>query len=207
VDRRIKSELLQHLQQAIQGFYGADPATSPDYGRIIHHRPFDRLLGFLDRGKIVVGGHSDRNSRYIAPTILEQVSWEDPVMQEEIFGPILPVLEYSNLEDALAQVNQRPKPLALYFFSQDQAQQQRVLQATSSGSVCLNDTVMQVGVWGLPFGGVGDSGIGRYHGKASFETFSHYKSVLRRSFWLDLGWRYAPYTRQRLEQIKRIVTG
>jgi aldehyde dehydrogenase (NAD+) len=104
-------------------------------------------------------------------------------------------------------VNRRPKPLALYFFSQDQAKQQRVLQATSSGGVCLNDTVMQVGVSGLPFGGVGDSGIGRYHGKASFDTLSHYKSVLRRSFWLDLGWRYAPYTRQRLEQIKRIVTG
>ena len=119
----------------------------------------------------------------------------------------MPILTYDELEAAIAQVNARPKPLALYFFSRERQKQKRILQATSSGGVCLNDTVMQVGVNALPFGGVGESGIGSYYGKASFDTLSHFKSVLKRNFWLDLGWRYAPYTAQKLEQLKRIVTG
>ncbi len=124
-------------------------------------------------------------------------------MQEEIFGPILPVLEYSDLGEAIAQINARPKPLALYFFSKDRAKQERILRETSSGSVCINDTVLQVLGSSLPFGGVGDSGIGSYHGKASFDTFSHFKSVLKKSFLLDLKWRYAPY-QGKLELIKRV---
>ncbi len=125
-------------------------------------------------------------------------------MQDEIFGPILPVLEYDNFSEAIAQINARPKPLALYLFSKDQEKQQRVLLETSSGGVCINDTVMQVGVTTLPFGGVGESGIGSYHGKASFDTFSHYKSVLHKSFWLDLQWRYAPY-KGKLDLIKKAI--
>jgi aldehyde dehydrogenase (NAD+) len=128
-------------------------------------------------------------------------------MQEEVFGPLLPVLEYEDLEEAIALVNARPKPLALYFFSRDPERQARILSETSSGGVCINDTVMQVGVAGLPFGGVGDSGMGSYHGKATFDTFSHFKSVLRKGLWLDLRWRYAPYTAAGLKQIRRIVTG
>ncbi len=207
VDHRIKSDLVAQLKQAIRGFYGADPATSPDYGRIINQRHFSRLTSFLSNGKVILGGQFDADNRYIAPTLLDEVSWDDPIMQEEIFGPILPILTYDDLATAISQVNARPKPLALYFFSQDQQKQQQVLQSTSSGGVCINDTVMQVGVADLPFGGVGDSGIGNYHGKASFDTFSHQKSVLKRSLWLDLAWRYAPYTTARLNQIKRIVTG
>lgn len=207
VDRRVKSDLLRLLQQSIQDFYGENPADSPDYGRIINQRHFSRLATFLKTGQPVIGGKADPETRYIAPTILDGVSWDDPVMQEEIFGPILPILEYSDLDEAIAQVNQRPKPLALYFFSRDPQKQEHILQMTSSGGVCLNDTVMQVGVSGLPFGGVGESGMGSYHGKASFDTFSHQKSVLKRAFWLDLGWRYAPYSSERLKQIKRIVTG
>lgn len=207
VDRRIKQELLQRIQQSIQEFYGEQPSQSPDYGRIINRRHFSRLTAFLDNGKPVVGGQFDPETRYIAPTLLDDVDWNAPIMQEEIFGPILPVLTYDNLDSAIAQINDRPKPLALYFFSRDQQKQNKILHATSSGGVCINDTVMQVGVMGLPFGGVGESGIGSYHGKASFVTFSHYKSVLKRPFWLDLGWRYAPYTVKRLEQFKRIVSG
>lgn len=186
VHRKIKTPLLEKIKQNIQEFYGENPEKSPDYCRIISQRQFERLTGFLQNAKVIVGGQTNPEDHYIAPTLLDQVSWDDPVMQEEIFGPILPVLEYNDLGEAIAQINSRPKPLALYFFSKDQAKQQQVLQNTSSGGVCLNDTVMQVGVTNLPFGGVGDSGMGSYHGKASFDTFSHYKSVLKKFFWLDL---------------------
>ncbi|MFM7449665.1 MAG: aldehyde dehydrogenase [Leptolyngbyaceae cyanobacterium] len=207
VNRRIKPALLEAIQQAIREFYGEDPASSPDYARLINQRHFNRVAALLETGDRVIGGQIDPETRYIAPTVLDNIGWDAPIMQEEIFGPILPVLEYDTLEQAIAWVNARPKPLALYFFSRDQHKKQLVLQHTSSGGVCFNDVVMQVAVVGLPFGGVGQSGMGRYHGKASFDTFSHFKSVLQRSFWIDLGWRYAPYTIGRLNQIKRIVTG
>ena len=207
VHRQIKTDLITRIKHYIQEFYGENPAQSPDYGRIIHDRHFERLITFLDRGEIILGGEYNLDERYLAPTLIDGVTWDDPVMREEIFGPILPILTYDELEAAISQVNARPKPLALYFFSRDRQKQERILQATSSGGVCLNDTVMQVGVNTLPFGGVGESGIGSYHGKASFDTFSHFKSVLKRKFWLDLGWRYAPYTAQKVEQLKRIVTG
>ncbi len=207
VNRRIKTEFLELLKQYIQEFYGENPADSPSYGRIIHQRHFSRLASFLDNGKTITGGQTDPDTRYIAPTVLDEVRWSDPVMQDEIFGPILPVLVYDELEEAIALVNARPKPLALYFFSKDSRKQQQILQSTSSGGVCLNDTVMQIAVATLPFGGVGESGMGRYHDRASFDTFSHYKSVLKKSFWLDLTWRYAPYTADKLKLIKRIVNG
>lgn len=136
--------------------------------------------------------------------MIDSVSLEAPVMQEEIFGPILPVISYNDIQEAIAIVNEKPKPLALYLFTRNKNLQQRVLQETSSGGVCINDTVMQVGVSSLPFGGVGDSGIGSYHGKASFDTFSHYKSVLNKSLWLDPKFRYAPY-QGKLQLIKRLI--
>lgn len=207
IDRTIKDEFVTYLKQAVHTFYGENPATSPDFGRLINQRHFNRLTQFLDNGEIILGGQTDPETRYIAPTLIDQVTWDDPIMQEEIFGPILPMLTYGNLNEAIAQVNARPKPLALYFFSKDEEKQRKVLTSTSSGGACINDTVLHIGVSGLPFGGVGHSGIGNYHGKASFDTFSHPKSVLKRAFWLDLGWRYAPYTVKGLNQIKRIVTG
>jgi acyl-CoA reductase-like NAD-dependent aldehyde dehydrogenase len=204
VDRTVKNDLLTSIKQCIQEFYGDDPAKSPDYGRIINQRHFERLASFLNEGQPYIGGQINPEERYIAPTVIDGVDWDTPIMQEEIFGPILPVLEYSDLSDAIAKINERPKPLALYLFSKDQQKQERVLRETSSGGVCINDTVMQVGVSELPFGGVGSSGIGSYHGKASFDTFSHQKSVLKRSFLLDLDWRYAPY-QGKLKLIKRII--
>ncbi len=204
VDRQIKGELLTALQQTITEFFGEDPAQSPDFSRIINDRQFVRLQQLLDNGEIVVGGQTDREQRYVAPTILDQIRWEDPIMEEEIFGPILPVLAYDDLDEVIARINDRPKPLSLYLFSRDQQKQHKVLQHTSSGGVCLNDTVLQVAAWHLPFGGVGDSGIGAYHGKASFEVFSHQKSVLKKPFWLDASWRYAPYAKK-LGLLKRII--
>jgi aldehyde dehydrogenase (NAD+) len=207
VDRRIKSALIEQMKHWIEVFYGSDPATSPDYGRIINSHHFNRLTNLLNGKTPIVGGKFDPDTRYIAPTIVDDITWEDAIMQEEIFGPILPILTYDNINTAIAEINSRAKPLALYLFSNNEQTQNYVLQSTSSGGVCLNDTVMQFGVLGLPFGGVGESGLGNYHGKASFDTFSHQKSVLKRSLWLDLGWRYAPYKPERLKQIKRIVTG
>ncbi len=206
VHRQIKTELVGLIQDYIQQFYGDNPATNPDYGRIIHRGHLTRLAKFLDRGEILLGGQFDPDSRYFAPTLIDGVSWDDPIMQEEIFGPILPILVYDDLKAAIAQVNARPKPLALYFFSSDRQKQDWVISATSSGGVCINDTVMHIAVNTLPFGGVGESGMGTYHGKATFECFSHYKSILKRGFWLDLDWRYAPYTAKKLQQIKQLVT-
>lgn len=193
VDRKIKKDLLEHLKQIIQEFYGTTPETSPDYARIINQHHFQRLCELLKTGEIVVGGDTNPSDYYIAPTVIDGVSPEEGVMQEEIFGPILPVIEYTNLSEAIAFVNAKPKPLALYFFSNNKQHQNQVLQETASGGACINDTIVQIAFPGLPFGGVGDSGIGRYHGKTSFETFSHQRSVLHKSFWVDLKLRYAPY--------------
>ncbi len=204
VQEEIKPKLLPALQQVMAEFFGEDPAQSPDFARIINERQFDRLGSLLPGEEILVGGETDRDSRYIAPTLLNNVSWDAPIMQEEIFGPLLPILTYKTLEEAIAQINARPKPLALYLFSRNQAIQDQVLAATSSGGVCLNDVFLQVAIWGLPFGGVGNSGIGAYHGQTSFETFSHLKSVLKKPFWLDLAWRYAPYAKK-LDFFKKMI--
>ncbi|MEH2231966.1 MAG: aldehyde dehydrogenase [Nostoc sp.] len=204
VNKTIKKDLIDGLEKSLKEFYGENPANSPDYARIISQKHFERLVSFLKDGEVVIGGENQPSERYIAPTLIDNVSLEDSVMQEEIFGPILPIIEYTDITEAIALINSRPKPLALYLFSQDKNLQKRVLQETSSGGVCINDTVMQVGVSSLPFGGVGDSGIGNYHGKASFDTFSHKKSVLQNSFWLDLKWRYAPY-QGKLPLIKKLL--
>ncbi|MBE9005850.1 aldehyde dehydrogenase [Fortiea sp. LEGE XX443] len=204
VDKKIKQDLLNGLKKSLTEFYGDHPANSPDYARIISQKHYERLANFLNQGKVIAGGETKPEERYIAPTIIDQVSLTDPVMEEEIFGPILPVIEYTDITEAIALINSKPKPLALYLFTQNKNLQQRVLQETSSGGVCINDTVMHVGVSSLPFGGVGDSGIGSYHGKAGFDTFSHHKSVLRNSFWLDLKWRYAPY-KDKLSFLKRLI--
>lgn len=193
VDKIIKKDLLECLKKAIQEFYGTTPETSPDYARIINQHHFQRLSSLLENGTIMVGGDTNFSDYYIAPTIIDAVSPEDAVMQEEVFGPILPVIEYTTLQEAIAFVNTKPKPLALYFFSNNKQHQQQVLQSTASGGVCLNDTIVHMAFPGMPFGGVGDSGMGRYHGKISFETFSHQRSLLNKSFWLDIKLRYAPY--------------
>ena len=204
VDQKIKPDLINALKKYLQEFYGENPATSPDYARIIHQKHFHRLTNLLKCGKVIIGGETKPEELYIAHTLLDNVSLEDAVMQDEIFGPILPIIEYTDINEAITLINSRPKPLALYLFSQNKNLQKRILQETSSGGVCINDTVMQVAVSSLPFGGVGDSGMGSYHGKASFNTFSHYKSVLQNSLPWDIDWRYAPY-QGKLSLLKKII--
>lgn len=193
VNQSIAEPLKAQIKATLTEFYGDNPQTSPDYSRIVSETHFQRLARLLDCGQTVAGGQTDAADRYIAPTVLAEVTWDDRVMQDEIFGPILPILTYETLGEAITQINARPKPLALYFFGRDRQQQDQVLSQTSSGGVCLNDTLMQVATISLPFGGVGASGMGAYHGKATFETFSHRKSVVRRFFGLDPKFHYAPY--------------
>ncbi|MGB3207468.1 MAG: aldehyde dehydrogenase [Crinalium sp.] len=204
VDEKVKEDLLANIKTCIKDFYGNNPVESPDYGRIINEKHFNRLCKLLNTGEIIIGGETNLSDRYIAPTVIDRVSWEDAVMKEEIFGPILPVIEYNDLSEAIALVNSQPKPLALYFFSNNQPKQQQILRSTSSGGVSINDTVMHTGVPDLPFGGVGASGMGSYHGKASFNTFSHKKSILNKSFLVDLKVRYAPY-KEKLKLVKQLM--
>lgn len=204
VDKTIKKDLLERIKQCIQDFYGTTPETSPDYARIISENHFHRLSSLLKTGNIIIGGETNATERYIAPTVIDGVTLEDQVMQEEIFGPILPIIEYTNLSEAIAFVNAQPKPLALYIFSNNKQDQEQVLQETASGGVCLNDTIVHMAFPGLPFGGVGESGMGNYHGKASFKTFSHQRSVLNKSFLIDIKLRYAPY-KDKLKLLKRLI--
>jgi len=204
VDRRIKDQLLERILDTVRRFYGNDPAASPDYGRIISVSHVDRLAGLLSTGRILTGGTIDRMRRYIAPTIIDGIRGNEPVMADEIFGPILPVIAYDDLDHAVAFVNKRPDPLALYVFSRSRTLQERVLSRIPSGGACVNDVVLHFTVPSLPFGGVGESGLGKYHGKAGFNTFSHERSLLRNGFFADIILRYPPY-RDHLKFIKKLL--
>jgi aldehyde dehydrogenase (NAD+) len=198
VDRRVETSLLNALRHAINIFYGEDPSQSPDYGRIVNERHWDRLMSLLNGSKsarILVGGTSDRPTRYIAPTVVTDVSWDDPIMGQEIFGPILPVIAVDGLGAAIEAVNAHDKPLALYVFAEDQEAIDRVVDETSSGGVGANVTLLQLAVSDLPFGGVGESGMGAYHGQTGFDTFTHRKSVLQRPTSVDPSITYPPYSR------------
>ena len=197
VESAVRDALVQAMAAELARFYGPDPLRSPDLGRIVNDAQFQRLeqllAGARQRGQVLVGGRSDAAERRIEPTLLAVASPDDPLMQEELFGPLLPVLTTAGLEEALEQIRQGPHPLALYLFSRSRQAQRRVLEASSSGGVVFNDVVLQGGAAALPFGGVGPSGMGSYHGEAGFRTFSHERSVLRRPFQLDLPFRYPPY--------------
>ena len=193
VHQNLKTDLIERMILYIRRFYGDDPQKSPDYPRIINDRHFERLSELMRKGSFIAGGRTDRQDLYIAPTILEDVSWNDPIMQNEIFGPILPVFAYEDHSEVISRVKQLPKPLAFYYFSNNSAKAEKMIREASFGGGCINDTLLHFANPRLPFGGVGPSGIGSYHGKKSFETFSHQKSILKRSFRLDAPLRYPPY--------------
>jgi aldehyde dehydrogenase (NAD+) len=176
----VKQRLLDGIAANIASAYGEDPRSSPRYGRIVNNAHFDRIMALLEGHTAVIGGEGDRGSLYISPTVIDSPAPDTPLMQEEIFGPVLPVVAYADLEEAISFVSDRPKPLALYFFSASRLQQRRVLAHTTSGGCCINDVMAHYANPMLPFGGVGASGFGRYHGKAGFDTFSNLKSVLAR---------------------------
>jgi len=192
VQRGVSQALVAALKKALFEFYGEAPRRSPDYGRIVNAAHFERLTRYLRDGKILHGGEHDAAELYFSPTLLGAVPPAATVMQEEIFGPILPIVEYEQLDDALDLLRERPTPLALYLFTSDRAAETRILAHTRSGGACVNDVVSQLLTRGLPFGGLGDSGLGAYHGRAGFEAFSHRRTVLRRATWLDTPFRYPP---------------
>lgn len=206
VHKDVKASLVEAIKKEIQGFYGDSPIRNDEYGKIINRRHFDRLRTYLGEGNILHGGKSDDQSLKIEPTIVDGLSADSALLQEEIFGPILPVIEFTDVKEVVRYVNARPKPLALYVFSNDTDFQDKILQNTSSGGVSINDTVMHMTGESMPFGGVGDSGIGAYHGQSSFDTFSHKKAVLKRTFWPDAPLRYPPYDKISLKSLKFMIS-
>jgi len=205
VARGLEDRFIELLRRCVFDFYGQDPKASPDFARIVNGAHFERLVKLLDSGTPAVGGDHDATTRYIAPTVLRDVTPESPVMQDEIFGPILPVIPIADAAEGIAFVNAREKPLALYVFASDASVVRTVLEGTSSGGACVNATLFHVAVAELPFGGVGESGMGAYHGKASFDVFSHAKSVLKRSTRPDPALAYPPYTESKEKLMRRFL--
>ena len=193
-DKRIRDELITAILAEIEKQFGKEPLKNPNYGKIINEKHFERILGLINREKLVYGGQSEPESLRIAPTVLNNITWDDAVMGEEIFGPLLPILTFDTLDEALDTVEAHPHPLALYFFSEDKAAQKKVLDTCRFGGGCINDTIIHLATSDMPFGGVGESGMGSYHGRVGFETFSHYRSIVDKKTWMDLPIRYQKYT-------------
>ena len=196
--------LIEALIKELREMYTSAPLANPAWPKIINQRHFERLIGLMQSGVVSYGGQLDINGRRISPTILTEVEWDSPIMQEEIFGPLLPILPYRKLDDAIRKIQQRPKPLALYLFTQSKEVEERVMREVSFGGGCVNDTILHLATPYMPFGGVGESGMGGYHGKYSFDTFSHQKSVLKRWPKPDIPLRYAPYE-GKMKWIKKIM--
>ncbi|MCF2596657.1 aldehyde dehydrogenase family protein, partial [Pseudoflavonifractor phocaeensis] len=205
VDRRVKEELISRVGYWMERMYGRDPLDNDGYVHMVNRKHFDRVCALIDPAKVVYGGGADPDALRIQPTILDGVSPDDPVMGEEIFGPLLPVLEFEDIRQAEDFILDRPRPLALYLFSEDKAVQRRFVRHIPFGGGCVNDTIMHLANPRLPFGGVGNSGMGSYHGRQSFETFSHTKSLVQSSTRLDLPVRYAPYTEAQDKLIRRFL--
>jgi len=202
----VKDEFIEALRIEIVKAYGENPEESDDYGRIISSGHFKRLMKLMKKGKIIIGGEYNSKTRYIAPTVIEDIKPDDPIMKEEIFGPLLPIVNIHTLDEAINFVKHRPKPLALYIFTKSRKISDEVLNHTYSGGACINDIMLHLVNEYLPFGGVGASGIGAYHGEQSFITFSHERSVLEKSLFLDIKLRYFPSTPGKLKAIKKLIS-
>jgi aldehyde dehydrogenase (NAD+) len=202
VEKSIEPQLLEALKGEIEKYHGQRQDIGENYLRIINDRNFERLSKLIDPAKVYCGGYTDKNKRFIAPTVLNNVTFEDAVMQDEIFGPILPVISFTRLDEAIKQVKERPKPLSCYIYSKNRKQVKRILNEISFGGGAVNDSLMHLSNSNLPFGGVGASGIGSYHGKAGFDNFSHFKSIVDKPFWVEPNLKYAPYKNLKLKIIK-----
>ncbi|MGN4291839.1 aldehyde dehydrogenase [Bacillus cereus group sp. MYBK87-2] len=203
----VKEELISKMKETIVKYYGENPIQSKDYGRIINERQFDRLASIIEQDKehVLFGGTSVKEDLYIEPTLLETKSWAGAAMQDEIFGPILPIMEYDQLEMAIQTINKRPKPLALYVFTEDKQCEEEVLSRVSFGGGCINDAIFHSANSHLPFGGVGNAGIGAYHGKYSFDLFSHHKSIVKKSTKIDASFVFPPYNDKKMNFIRKFL--
>jgi len=205
VQENVKDKLITGIQKCILEFYGENPQDSGDYGRIINENHFSRLSELLREGEVIFGGKTNRGRLYISPTLIEEIPEDAKIMKEEIFGPLLPVLGFGHVSEAVDFVRRRPKPLALYVFSRNKDFQRKIISETSSGGVCINDTIVHLTAPRLPFGGVGNSGFGKYHGKAGFDTFSNQKSVLRQTLLFDIPRRFPPTDEKSLKILRTIL--
>ncbi len=204
-EKSVKPELLKALVDEVQRQFGASPLDNPDYGKIINEKHFDRLMGLINNEKVIAGGKGDKESLRIEPTILDGVTFDDAVMGEEIFGPILPIIEVENMDEVIDIVTSRSKPLALYLFTSDKETVNKITSRCQFGGGCINDTIIHLASTELSFGGVGESGMGSYHGKYGFEAFSHIKNIVDKKTWLDLPMRYQPYTKKNEKLIKKFL--
>lgn len=193
-DESIRESLVSAIKKEITLQFGSKPLENPDYGKIVNEKHFNRLKGLINEEKTVLGGKPDEKEQRIEPTVMIDVSWEDPVMGEEIFGPILPILTYKTLDEAVLVIESHPHPLALYCFTEDKGVKERILKKCRFGGGCINDVVIHLATSEMPFGGVGESGMGSYHGRAGFEEFSHTRSIVDKKTWMDMPVRYQPYT-------------
>ena len=202
-DATVKEEFLRAVGEEIRRQYGEDPLENEDYGRIVNEKHFSRLCGLIDREKVIFGGNTDPATLRIAPTVMDGVTYGDAVMGEEIFGPILPILTFDDFDGVMEELKAREKPLALYLFTKSKKQIRRVGEELSYGGGCINDVVIHLATSEMGFGGVGESGMGAYHGKTGFDTFSHYKSIVDKKTWLDLPMRYRPYGNRLYDKLIR----
>ncbi len=198
-----KSEFVEEYKKAISEFFPEGDMS--DMNSIINEKHYNRLVGLMAGEKIIVGGGCDINKRFIEPTLIEGRDWESPIMQKEIFGPVLPMFTYDNMSKVIAYIRSKSKPLALYLFTEDKSIEKLVLDRLSFGGGCINDTIVHLANSNMPFGGVGESGMGSYHGKKSFETFTHYRSILKKGTWLDFNLRYRPYSKKKEEILKKFL--
>ena len=192
-DSRVRDELVEEIRKQIRRQYGKQPLKNKKYGKIINEKHFDRINGLIDHTKVVCGGKSDADTNKIEPTVMTDVTFQDAVMQEEIFGPVMPILTYDSIDEAIEKINSMAHPLALYLFSSNKENQKKVTSRCEFGGGCINDTIIHLATSEMSFGGFGESGMGSYHGKEGFRTFSHYKSIVDKKTWLDLPMRYQPY--------------
>ncbi len=201
----IQDKLVEAIQKEIKGQFGEHPLDNPDYGHIVNQRHFDRLLGLLEAAgeqHIAAGGERRPEELRIAPTVLRDMTFEDAVMGEEIFGPILPIVTWEKLDEAIEQIEAMPHPLALYCFTENKSSRKKVLERCHFGGGCMNDVVIHLAGSAMPFGGVGESGMGGYHGKAGFDEFTHYRSIVDKKTWMDLPMRYQPYNERKKKLIR-----
>ena len=191
--RSVRDRLIKETQKQIRRQFGKKPLDNKNYGKIINEKHFDRILGLIDKEKVIFGGNSDRDALRIEPTVMDNVTFSDAVMQEEIFGPLMPILTFDSLDEVIRNVNAMPHPLALYLFTSSKAAAKKVTARCGFGGGCINDTIIHLATTEMGFGGFGESGMGSYHGKTGFDTFTHYKSIVDKKTWLDLPMRYQPY--------------
>ena len=200
----VRDRFVEFLKNEIVRQFGADPLQNPDFGHIINQKHFERILSLIDAQKVVHGGRSNADTLQIEPTVMTNVTWQDAVMGEEIFGPVLPVLTFESMDEVIQTVNSYDSPLALYLFSSNKKILRRITAECRFGGGCVNDVIIHLATAHMGFGGVGESGMGSYHGKAGFDTFSHYKSIVDKKTWIDLPMRYQPYNRALYAKLLRL---